>query len=263
MHAENVWEWLDAVDQDHLDPLYQWGVPAPQLHPREIPPGSDIIPWNSGGKIDQQYNGEGNSDAASPLKSKPPSGVLLRSGNIRMIGLNSSSLAHNVENDEDSKSLVSGRSTKVASHVKSENSFQSGVPGITTTSQATHQQVDASPTRQPQSSEREGNGLPITRKRLPTSAERARARDFSGVLQPVPVVQVSAIDSVAIDYQGARVVGGYQRNHLQTLPSEENLSRRHNTAERAALHRSNALKGHSNVRAGSEGKGKRGRLGDS
>lgn len=262
MHAEIVWEWLDAVDQDHLDPLYQWGVPAPQQHPHELPPGPDIIPWNSGGKIDQQYNGEGNSDAASPHKSTPPSGVLLRSGNIRIIGLNSSSLAHNVENDEDPKSLVSSLSTKVASHVKSENCFQSGVPGITTTSQATHQQVDASPTYQPQSSEREGNGLPITRKRLPTSAERACARDFSGVLRPIPVVQVSAIDPVAIDCQGTRVVGGYQRNHLQTLPSEKNLSRRHTTAERAALHRSNALKGHSNVRAGSEGQGRRGRLGD-
>lgn len=257
MHAEIVWEWVDAVDQDHLDPLDQWGISAPQQHPREIPPGSDIVPCNSGGKIEQQCNGEGNSDAASPRKSTPPSAILLRSGDIRMIRGNSSSLAHNVEVDKDFKPLVSGLSTKVALQVKSENCFQSGAPGITTTSQATHQQVNASPIRQPQSSEREGNGVSVTRKRLPTVAERAHARDLSGVLQPIPVVQVEAIDPVAIYCEGARVVGGYQRNHLQTLPSENNLSPRHTTAEGAALHRSNALKGHSKVRAGSKGSGKR------
>lgn len=257
MHAEIVWKWLDAVDQDHLDPLGQWGLTAPQQHPREISPGSDIIPCNSGGKTDQQYHEEGNSDAASRGKSTQPSGILLRSGDIRIIGTNSTPLAHSLEDDKDSKPLVSGLSKKVAFHVESGNCFQSATSGITTTSQATHQQADASTTHQPQSSEREGNCLSITRKKLPTFSDRAHARDLSGVLQPIPVVQVEAIDPVAIDCQGARVVGGYQRNRLQTFPNEKNVSRRHTTTEGAALHRSNALKGHANVRVGSKGSGKR------
>lgn len=225
MHAELVWKWLDAVDQAHLDPLDQWGIPAPQQHPRAITPGSDIIPCNSGGKTDQQYNGEGNSDAASHRKSTPPSGILLRSGDIRIIGANSTSLAQIVENDKDSK--------------------------------APHQQADASLTRQPQLSEREGNGFSIPRKKLPTLAGRACSPDVSGVLQPIPVVQIEAIDPVAVDCQGARVVGGYQRNNLQILQSETNVSRRHTTAEGAALHRSNAFKGHPKVRAASKGSEKR------
>ena len=257
MHAENIWKWLDAVDQNHLDPLDQWGVQALQHCSRKVLPRSDIILCDRDGKSSQQHNGERNGEAASPLKSTTPSGILLRNGSTRVIGPTSTCLAYNVDNDNHHKPLVSGFPKKVALDVKSENCPQSVAPGITTTSEATHQRADASSTPQPQSSGREGNGVSVHRKRLPTYAEKARAPAPSGDLQSVPMVQVGVINPVAVECQGAKVVGGYQRNGLRTLLSTKSMSRRHTSAEEGALHRSNALRRPSNVRKGSNLRGNR------
>ena len=225
MHSEDVWKWLDAVDQENLNALDQWGEPPP--------PHSH------------------NADAA---KSLPPSAILLRNGSVRMTGPNSSFLVHDVDNQNRPESLVPGVPTSIAHDAGGDNHSQLLAPDIITTgSETIDQRADSSSARHQHTSAGEGDDDPVSPKRLPTVPERARVRGLSGVvLQSVPVIQVEVADPVAVNCQGARVVGGNRPNGLRSLPRMATMSRRHTNANagEGALHRSNALRKQSFVREG-------------
>ena len=223
MHSEDVWKWLDAVDQDNLDALDQWGEPPP--------PHSH------------------NVDAA---KSLPPLAILLRNGSVRMTGPISPFLVHDVDNKNRPESRVPDLPTSIAHDAGGDNHSQLLAPGIITTgSEIMNQRADASSARHQHTLTGEGDGDPVSPKRLPTFPERARVRGLSGVvLQSVPVIQVEVADPVAINCQGARVVRGHWPNGLQSLPRMATVSRRHTNAGEGALHRSNALRRQSFVREG-------------
>ena len=228
MQPENVWKWLEAVDQEHLDPLDQWCVPTLQSPTQKTVLKSDTV--FRGGDERLLY-----ADAVSSLKSIPPSGLLLRTGQIRMIGSNSSS---DVGNKEHPKPLVPNSPTTATVEVKRKTCFQPVAPSTIITPKATGQSAHPSPTHQVQYSAKGTKRIPIRRKRLPTYLDRAKTE----ALQSIPVIQVEVTDPVAVECQGARVVGG-------NLPNRTNKSRRHTTATgEGALHRSNALKRRSNVR---------------
>ena len=210
MHPEDVRKWLDAVDKDHLDPLDQWGVPQPRRPPQDTSLQSNNVSGGENKETYQQYNRKRNAEVASVLESIPPAGILLRNGSIRLTGENPKVLADDVKNDSHSQSLT---------------------PGFPASSEVTGQPTHTS-IRKLQSSGREGNSDSPNRKRLPTFPERARIED-----------------PVATNCQGARVVGGNQQNGLQTLPSMSKKSRRNTTAGEGPLHRRNAVRKPSNVRA--------------
>ena len=244
MRADIVWKWLDAVDQDNLDLLDQWGV-----HPsRNTSPGSDSFSQNIVREPCQRHDGKRNTDIARTMESSPPSGILLRNGSIRMAGDNSKFFAYDVANGNHPKSLVPGFSTNVAHDVKSEAPSQLLLPG-TITSEPTHHRVETPSIHQLQVPEKDGNNGSSKAMNNQVHPGRARASFPTGSLQSPAVIQVEVIDSLALNCQGARVVGGYQQNDLQSLPSTAEKSRRNTTAGDTALHRSNALKRPSNVRA--------------
>lgn len=203
MQPESVWKWLDAVDQDHLDPLDQWGVPTSQAPTQRTSLKSDNVFRDRDEELP-------HGDPAIPVKPTPPSGLLLRTGNIRMIGSSSSS-------DADKKD-----------HSKLP------IPGSPTTGTV---DVKRKPCPQPMAS----TNMPIRRKRLPTYFEKAH----TDALQTIPVIQVEEADPVAVEGQGARVVG-------ESMPSKTSNSRRHTTAAgEGALQRSNAIKRQPNIYSGS------------
>lgn len=228
MRPDSVWKWLNAVEQDHLDPLDQWGVPPSRYPPQDTTSRSDNDSQSIDGETYEQYNRKRNAEAASLLESIPPAGILLRNGSIRVTRQNPKFFAYDVKN---------------------ENYPQALLPGFPSSSIATGDRTDTSPTRQLQISGREGNENSDSPKRLPTSAERARDLGHSGSLHSTPIIHVEIKDSIAIDCQGARVVAGHQQNGLQILPSVRNKSRRTVTAGEGALQRSNAVRRPSNVRA--------------
>ena len=225
MHPEDVRKWLDAVDQDDLDPLDQWSAPPLQCRPRDTSPGSTSVSGGEKKETYQQYNRERNAEVASTLKTIPPAGLLLRNGSIRSTGQNSKTYAYDVKNENHPQSLT---------------------PRFPASSEVTGQPTRTS-IRDLQISGREGNSDFPKRKRLPTFPERARR--VSGALQSAPVIHVEVKDPVAINCQGARVVGGHQQNSLQSPPSMLKKSRRNTTAKEGALHRSNAVRNPSNIRA--------------
>ena len=228
MQPESVWKWLEAVDQEHLDPLDQWRVPTRQIPTQETVPKSDNVFRGRDARLL-------HADAASPLKAAPPSGLLLRTGNIRMIGLNSSS---DEGKKQHPKPPVPNSPATVTVDVKRKPSFQPAAPSTVITPKATGQRAHPSPTRPLQPAAQEGKHIAIRRKRLPTYLERAHTE----ALQTIPVIQVEVTDPVAVECQGARVEGG-------DMSSKMSSSRRHTTATgEGSLHRSNALKRPSNVR---------------
>ena len=233
MQPENVWKWLDAVDQEHLDPLDQWRLPTLQLPTQKTALESDNV-------FRGVYETLLHADAASPLKPTPPSGLLLRTGNIRMIGSTSSS--DDVEKKEHPKPLVPSSPATVTVEGKREPCVRPRNPSISITPKATGQRARTSPTtHRAQSSAKETTHIPIRRKRVPTYLERAHTE----ALKSIPVIRVEVTDPVAVECQGARVVGG-------DVQSKTGSSRRHTTAAgEGALHRSNALKRPSNVSSGS------------
>lgn len=247
MRPENVLKWLDAVDQDHLDPLDQWGVPPPQRPPQDIPTRPESAPDGGDGETYQQYNTKPNAEVASLLESIPPAGILLRNGSIRVTGQNPKVLAYEAGNENHPGSLAPGLPTCFAHNVEKENRSQSLIPAFATSSEASGQRTDPPPTRQLQSSGREGNIVSANPKRLPTFL---RVRDLSGASHSTPIIHVEVKDPVAINCQGARVVEGYQQNGLQSLPSMVEKSRRNTSAGEGALHRRNATRRPSNVHAG-------------
>ena len=227
MRPENIWEWLDAVDQEHLDPLDQWGVPTLQFSTQKAALKSDNV-LRGGDET------EVHADAAGLLKSKPPSGLLLRTGDIKMIGSNSSS---DVGKEEHSKPLAPNSPAPVTVEVKRKPCSQPVAPSTIITPKATGHRTHPSPTPQVHFPAEETKHTPVRRKRLPSYLGRAHTEAF----QSVPVIQVEVTDPVAVECQGARVVEG-------NMPSKTGNSRRHTTATgEAVLHRSNALKRPSNV----------------
>lgn len=225
MHPGDIRKWLDAVDKDDLDPLDQWGAPPPRRPPHNTSPRSINVSGGDNKETYQQYNRKRNAEVTSVLEFIPPAGVLLRNGSIKLTGKNPKIFAHDVKNEDHPQSLTPGFPAR------------SEVTG-----QPTHNSI-----RDLQTSGKEGNKDSPNRKRLPTFPERARR--ISGALHSNPVIHVEVKDPVATDCQGARVVGGYQQNGLQSLPSMSKKSRRNTTAGERALHRSNAVRKPSNVRA--------------
>ena len=250
MHPENVWRWLDAIDQDHLDPLDQWGLPPSPRRSQDKSPRFKHVFDGTGGEIHQQYKEKHNADLASLQESIPPAGILLRNGSIRLTGQSPGALGYDAENDNHPQSLVPGLPACLTHTVEKEDRFQSLVPANSTSSEATGQRTNAPRTRQLQTSGRERNSDSTNPKRLPTSAERARVRDFSGVPHSISVTHVEAKDPIAINCQGARVVGAYQQDGLPSPPSMAEKSRRSTSAGEGALHRRNATKRPSKVNAG-------------
>lgn len=210
MHSEEVWKWLDAIKEDRLDPLDHWGAPPPQ-RPRSL-----SVSGGDNKEAYQQYNSKRTAEVASKLDTMPPAGVLLRNGSVRLTNQDPKNIAHDAKNENHPLSLV---------------------PGFPTSSKVL------------QTSGREGNSDACKPKRLPSFIERVRARGLPGPLRSTPVINVEVEDPVAINGQGARVVGGYQQNGLQDLPSMSKKSRRDTTAGEGVLHRSNAVRKPSNVRA--------------
>lgn len=210
MHAEEVWKWLDAINEGRLDPMDHWGAPPPR-RPRSIS-------VSSGGEKEtyQHYNSKRNAEVASLLESIPPAGILLRNGSVRLTGQNPEIFAHDLENENHPQSLT---------------------PGFPASSKVL------------QASGREGKIDPCEPKRLPSFFERARVHGISGAKRSIPVIHVEVKDPVDMNCQGARVVGGYQQNGLLNLPSMSKKTRRDITAGEGVLHRSNAVRKPSNVRA--------------
>ena len=220
--------WLDAVEQDHLDPLDQWGVPPSRYSPQDTTSRSDNDSQITDGETYEQYSRKRNAEAAILLQSIPPAGILLRNGSIRVTRQNPKFFAYDVKNENHPQALL---------------------PGYPTSSIAIGDRTDTSSIRQFQVSGREGNENSNSPKRLPTSAERARDLGHSGSLHSTPIIHVEIKDPIAINCQGARVAGGHRQDGLQTLPSIRNKSRRNVTAGEGALQRSNAVRRPSNVRA--------------
>ena len=251
MHPENVWRWLDAIDQDHLDPLDQWGLPPPPRRSlQDISPRSKHVFDGSGGEKHQQYNGKHNAESTSLQESIPPAGILLRNGSIRLTGQSPGALGYDAEKENHPQSLVPGLPTCLTHTVEKEDRSQSLVPANGTSPEATGQRTDIPRTRQLQTSGRERNIDSANPKRLPTPAERAQVRDSSGVSLSTPIIDVEARDPIAINCQGARVVRAYQQDGLQSLPSMVEKSRRDTSAGEGALHRRNATRRPSKVNAG-------------
>ena len=231
MQSENIWKWLDTVDQEHLDPLDQWGVPTLQDSTQKAALKSDNV--SRGGEETKLH-----ADAAGPLKFKPPSALLLRTGDIKMIGSNSSS---DVGKEEHPKPLAPGSPALATAEVKRKPCSQPVAPSTIITPKATGQRAHPSPTRRVHFSAEDTKHIPIRRKRLPSYLDRAHTE----ALHSIPVIQVEVTDPVAVECQGARVVEG-------NMPSKTGSSRRHTTAiGEGALHRSNALKRPPNVHSGS------------
>lgn len=245
MNFENVWKWLDAVDQDHLDQLDQWGVPSLQ---RIILRGSDTVPYGSDGETYQQYNGRRNAEVASILENLPPAGILLRNGSIRSTSKNPMPFAQDANNENHPQSLLPGFSKDLAQTLENEEHSQPQRPSFPTISKMTSQRRDAPPSGL-QVSGRERNSESTNPKRLPTFAEHAHLRGISGTLHSKPVIHAVVTDTVAIDCQGARVVGGPCRKMLQNVSNMEVQLRRNTTNGDEALHRSNAIRRPSKVRA--------------
>ena len=238
MQLENVWKWLDAVDQDHLDPLDQWGE-SPLRHPSQIATlGTTTV-------------SRGADRSPSQLKPTPPSRILLRNGSVRVMREETKITAHDDEKNSYPRSRRSGFPTSVTQDQTNGNAPRLPVSGNTTSSGAIDQQAGAS-TCQPQTSRAEDNKDSVGVKRLPTFRERAHLHNLSGALRPPPVIQVEVTDPVAIECQGARVVGGARQNGVRRLADMTRTSRRHTTEGEGALHRSNALRRPSNVRAESK-----------
>ena len=248
MHHENIWKWLDNVEEDYLDRLDQWGVPPPRHPPQEIPPRSDTVFDGIEGETYQQYNTKCNAEAARLLGSLPPEGILLRNGSIRITGKSPKISANDVRNANHPQSLLPGFPTNSAHDGDNYDRSQSLVPGFAASPEATSQRTIAPFTRQLQTSGREGNSDSANPKRLPNFPERARVRGLSEALRSTSIIHSEDQDPVAVKCQGARVVGGHQRNGPQCCPSTKKKSRRNTTAEEGALHRSNAIREPSNVR---------------
>ena len=226
MRPEGVWKWLEAVDQEHLDPLDHWRVPTLQIPTQQTALKSNNVFRSHDARLIL------HTDALSPLNAPPPSKLLLRTGTVRMIGTNPSS---DEGKNQHPKPLVPNNSlATVTLDLKRKPCSQPVVaPSTVTSPKATAQPAHPSPTRPLQPSNQETKHIAIRRKRLPTYLERAHTEE---TLKSIPVIQVEGTDPVAGEGLGERVVGGDRSG-------KGGNSRRHTTAAgEGALRRSNALK---------------------
>ena len=229
MQLENVWRWLDAVDQDHLDRLDQWGLSPLQSFPQDPPRHPESV--FCGDKATYQpYNKNHNAEDASLVRSIPPVKILLRNGSIRT--------TRKIGND--------------VSDVENKKQSQYLQPGLATSSETTmpvQQRRGAPSTRKLQFSGRECNIDSADPKRIPIFTERSRVRGLSEPLQPNPVILDDVKEPVAINCEGARVLGGHQHKGLKNLPSMSPESHGNTNAGERVLHRTNAIRRPSNLRA--------------
>lgn len=229
MQLENVWRWLDAVDEDHLDPLVQWGL-APLQGLSQDPPRRPESVFCGDKARYQPHEKPHHAEDASLVRSIPPAKILLRDGSIRT--------TRKLGND--------------ASDVETRKHPQLLQPGLGTSSGTTvpfQQRRGAPSTRKLKFLGREGNIDSGDSKRLPTFTERSRVRGLSQALQPNPNTVDHVKEPVTIDCEGARVLGGYQHNGLKDLPSMSPKLHGNTNAEEKVLHRSNAIRRPSNLRA--------------
>ena len=130
MRPENVWKWLDAVDQNHLDLLDQWGIPRSCRSPEDTSPQSGSLSDRRVRESYQQYNNDSNTEVASLLQPIPPTGILLRNGSTRGIRQNPNFFACDAKNENHPQSLLPGFPTNFAKQFESENHPQSLEPGL-------------------------------------------------------------------------------------------------------------------------------------
>ncbi|KAM0801544.1 hypothetical protein BDR22DRAFT_820666 [Usnea florida] len=229
MQLENIWRWLDAVNEDHLEPLDQWGLSPLQGFPQNflrLPQSVHI-----GDKATYQQSNENHTpEDARLVRSNPPAKLLLRNGSIRTTR-KSGNDASDVENKQHPLLLQAGLGTNP----------ETTVP--------VQQRRGAPSTRKLQFSGREGDIDPFNRKRLPTFPERSRVRDLSEALQPHAIILDDVKEPTAVGCVGARVLGGHQHKcHKDLLSVSPELHRNANSGE-SVLHRSNAIRRPSNLRA--------------
>ena len=229
MQLESIWRWLDAVDEDHLEPLDQWDLSPLQGFPH----GFSRLPQSVlfGDEATYQPNNKNHTpEDASLVGSNPPAKLLLRNGSIRT--------TRKSGNDVDDVEIK-----------KHPQLLQAGVgtgPGTTVPVQ---QRRGAPSFRKLQISGKEGNLDSFNPKNLPTFPERSRVRGRSEALHPTLVILDDVKEPIAIGCEGARVMGGYQHDGFKNPPSI--LPRIHgdiNAGDRV-LHRSNAVRRPSNLRA--------------
>ena len=231
MHLEVIWEWLDAVDQDNLDPLDQFGVPPPAAQFDHVAPRSDGEPC-------QQY------EKKDITESKQPAGILLRTGSIRRTGENYKVFERDVEHENRPQALVPGFHANATDNKERKDA---------TNPKVTRQHSEYNWTRQLQNlqlhtSGRDGNNGPTKRKPLPNFADRASGRGNPGTRLSDRQSNVEVEDPVAVSCRGAKVVGECQKRYPQDIGSTTQKGRRNTTTGDQPLHRSNAFKRPSNVR---------------
>ena len=229
MQLENIWRWLDAVDEDHLEPLDQWGLSPLQGPPQGFPRLPQSVFFGDKATY-QPYNENHTPEDASLVRSNPPAKLLLRNGSIRTTRRFGNDVS-DVENMKHPQLLQAGLGTSSGPTVPVQQ--RRGAPSI----------------RKLQLSGREGNIDSFNPKRLPTFPERPRVRGLSEALHPNPIILDDVKEPIAIGCEGARVMRGYRHNGLNDLSSmSPDLHWNTNSAERA-LHRSNAVRRPSNLRA--------------
>ena len=229
MQLENIWKWLDAVDEDHLEPLDQWDLSTLQGFPQDFPRLPQSVLSGDMATF-QPYNESHTPEDASFVRSNPPAKVLLRNGSIRTTRKSENGVS-DVENKNHPQSLQAGLGTGL------EMTFP------------VQQRRGAPSFRQLQLSGREGNIDSFNHKKLPPFPERPRVRSLSEAVQSNPIILDDVKEPTAIGCEGARVLGGYQHDGLKDLP--RTLPKLHgdiNAGERV-LHRSNAVRRPSNLRA--------------
>ena len=233
MQLENIWRWLDAVDEDHLEPLDQWGLSSLQGFPQDFPHLPQSVFFGDKATY-QPYNKNDTPENASLDRSNPPAKLLLRNGSIRTTRKSGNDVS-DVENKKHPQLLQAGLGTSSGTTVpvQQRRGQRRGAPSI----------------RKLQLSGREGNIDSFNPNRLPTFPERSRVRGLSEALHPNPITLDDVKEPIAISCEGARVTGGYQYNGLKDLSSmSPELHGNTNSAERV-LHRSNAVRRPSNLRA--------------
>ena len=229
MQLENVWRWLDAVDEDHLDPLNQWGLSPLQGFPQDPPRHPENVFCGDQATY-QPLEITHNPEDASLIRSIPPAKILLRNGSIRTTSRVGND-TRDVENKKHPQLLQPGLGTSSGTTIPFQQ--RRGAPSI----------------RKLQFSGREGKIDSADPKRLPNFTERSRVRGLSQALQPNPEILDHVKEPVTIDCEGARVLGGYQHNGLKDLPSMSPELHGNTNAEEKVLHRSNAIRRPSNLRA--------------
>ena len=229
MQLENVWRWLDAVDEDHLDPLVQRGLSPLQGLSQDPPRRPESIFCGDKARY-QPREKPHNAEDASLVRSIPPAKILLRNGSIRT--------TNRVGND-----------TRDVENKKHPQLLQPGLGTISGTTFPFQQRRGAPSTRKLQFLGREGNIDSADPKRLPTFTERSRVRGLSRALQLNPEILDHVKEPVTIHCEGARALGGYQHNGHKGLPSMSPEVHGNTNAEEKVLHRSNAIRRPSNLRA--------------